>query len=55
MARSLELAVVAEGVETEAHRAALLEAGCPVGQGHLFLPPVSADELGDYVARHGRA
>jgi EAL domain-containing protein (putative c-di-GMP-specific phosphodiesterase class I) len=54
MARSLELAVVAEGVETGAQRAALLAAGCPVGQGHFFLPPVSADELGAYVARHGR-
>ena len=54
MARSLDLAVVAEGVETEAQRAALQEAGCAIGQGHLFLPPVSADELGAYVARHGR-
>ncbi len=55
MACSLDLAVVAEGVETEAHRAALLKAGCPVGQGHFFLPAVSANELGAYVARHGRA
>jgi EAL domain-containing protein (putative c-di-GMP-specific phosphodiesterase class I) len=54
MARSLDLAVVAEGIETEAQRAALQAAGCRTGQGHLFLPPVPADELGAYMARRGR-
>jgi predicted signal transduction protein with EAL and GGDEF domain len=54
MAASLDLAVVAEGVETEVQRLALQEAGCRIGQGHLFLPPVPADGLAAYVARHGR-
>ena len=54
MARSLDLAVVAEGVETEAQCLALQAAGCAIGQGHLFLPPVPGDEFAAYVARHGR-
>ena len=53
MARSLELEVVAEGVETAAQHAALQEAGCRIGQGHLFLPPVSAGAFAAYVERHG--
>jgi EAL domain-containing protein (putative c-di-GMP-specific phosphodiesterase class I) len=44
LAQQLGLPVVAEGVETPAQRDALLLAGCRLGQGHLFLPPVPADE-----------
>ncbi|HEU5055746.1 MAG TPA: EAL domain-containing protein [Kofleriaceae bacterium] len=44
MARNLDLAVVAEGVESEAERAALVEIGCREGQGFLFAPPAGADE-----------
>jgi diguanylate cyclase (GGDEF)-like protein len=36
LARSLELGVVAEGVETSRQRDALLELGCAQGQGYLF-------------------
>jgi EAL domain-containing protein (putative c-di-GMP-specific phosphodiesterase class I) len=36
--------VVAEGVETTAQRAALLELGCELAQGFLFSEPVPADE-----------
>ena len=36
LARSLELGVVAEGVETERQRKQLLELGCLHGQGYLF-------------------
>lgn len=32
----LDLVVVAEGVETLAHEAALVELGCSIGQGHLY-------------------
>ena len=44
LAHSLDLAVVAEGVESEAERAALSEIGCREGQGFLFAPPAAADE-----------
>jgi diguanylate cyclase (GGDEF)-like protein/PAS domain S-box-containing protein len=39
---SLDTAVVAEGVETEAQLAALRSAGCPLAQGFLFSRPVPA-------------
>jgi predicted signal transduction protein with EAL and GGDEF domain/ActR/RegA family two-component response regulator len=45
MARSLGLAVVAEGVETEAQLALLAAEGCNYYQGFLFAQPVGVDEL----------
>ncbi len=39
LATALGLEVVAEGVETEAQRACLLELGCEFGQGYLFAAP----------------
>jgi EAL domain-containing protein (putative c-di-GMP-specific phosphodiesterase class I) len=42
LARTLKLAVVAEGIETQAHRLKLLQLGCPYGQGCLFSKPVPA-------------
>lgn len=45
LARSLQLQVVAEGVETEEERAALLEMGCRRAQGYLFGRPVPAAQL----------
>jgi len=41
LAHSLKLDVVAEGVETEVERKALLELGCDYGQGWLFGKPES--------------
>ena len=37
---SLQLSVVAEGVETEAHYTLLREGGCRFAQGYLFSQPV---------------
>jgi len=45
IARALRLSVVAEGVETPAQAAFLLEHGCDVGQGFLFCRPVSAEHF----------
>ncbi len=50
IARSLGLALVAEGVESEAQRQFLLELGVPVGQGFLFAPGLPADELARRLA-----
>lgn len=44
MAQALELAVVAEGVETEAQRSTLRALGCPYLQGFLFARPLPAEE-----------
>ncbi|GAN81543.1 response regulator receiver modulated diguanylate cyclase/phosphodiesterase [Acidocella aminolytica 101 = DSM 11237] len=43
LAAELDIAVVAEGIETEMQRSSLLELGCRYGQGYLFGRPVSAD------------
>jgi diguanylate cyclase (GGDEF)-like protein/PAS domain S-box-containing protein len=44
LAQSLNLTVVAEGIETVQHRDLLARLGCPLGQGYLFSRPVSATE-----------
>jgi EAL domain-containing protein (putative c-di-GMP-specific phosphodiesterase class I) len=45
MAQALDLAVVAEGVETEEQRELLSELGCPLGQGYLFAAPQTAERF----------
>lgn len=45
LARTLDLGVVAEGVETEAQMAFLIAEGCPAFQGYLFSRPVEVDAL----------
>jgi diguanylate cyclase (GGDEF)-like protein/PAS domain S-box-containing protein len=54
IAKSLGLAVIAEGVETSAQLEFLRAEGCLVGQGHLFSLPVAADTLG-MLLRSGAA
>jgi EAL domain-containing protein (putative c-di-GMP-specific phosphodiesterase class I) len=44
LARSLELTVIAEGIETAMHRDLLVDLGCVLGQGYLFSSPVDATE-----------
>ncbi|WP_127502489.1 putative bifunctional diguanylate cyclase/phosphodiesterase [Actinoplanes solisilvae] len=50
LARTFDLAVVAEGIELDAQRAALAAMGCPYGQGYLFAQPLTEAEFLDYVA-----
>jgi diguanylate cyclase (GGDEF)-like protein/PAS domain S-box-containing protein len=45
LARGLNFEVVAKGVETQAQRDFLAEAGCRVCQGELFAPAGAADQL----------
>ena len=50
LARNLGMESVAEGIETEAQLAFLVQAGCDVGQGYLFAPPlVTLKEAADYL------
>lgn len=45
LGRTLDLTVVAEGVESPEQRQLLWELGCAAGQGHLFARPGPADRL----------
>jgi diguanylate cyclase (GGDEF)-like protein len=45
LAKSLDLRVVAEGIEDEQMRARLAALGCDLGQGYLFSPPLQAAEI----------
>jgi diguanylate cyclase (GGDEF)-like protein len=49
MAHSLDLTVVAEGVETEVQREFLERHGCDSYQGHLLSPPLPASQMEQYL------
>lgn len=51
LSRAQRLEVVAEGIETEAQRRALLVLGCELGQGYFFAKPAS---LGSILASRGQ-
>ena len=49
LAQTLDVALVAEGMETEAQTTELRRLGCSVGQGFHFAPPLEAHEVGDLL------
>ena len=51
MAKELGMAVVAEGIETEAQLRFLHEQACPYGQGYLCSPPLKAVEIEQLLSR----
>jgi EAL domain-containing protein (putative c-di-GMP-specific phosphodiesterase class I) len=52
MARSLNLATTAEGIETESIRRKLIGLGCDQGQGYLFAKPQSAPQFEALIQMH---
>ena len=54
LARGLDLAVIAEGVETEAQLSVVEEMGCDYAQGFLFSPPLPPDEMRGLLAEERR-
>ncbi len=44
LARSMDLSVIAEGIENEAQRTILEQMGCPLAQGYLYGRPVCEEE-----------
>ena len=51
MAKSLDLDIIAEGIETAGQLSLLRAKGCSVGQGYFFSVPLSAGELELMLAR----
>lgn len=51
MARSLDLDIIAEGIETSGQLTLLRAKGCSVGQGFYFSVPMSADDLVPILAK----
>ncbi len=52
LARSLDLQVVAEGIETVEQLSFLQEKGSEIGQGYFFSRPVAADEIKELMTRN---
>jgi EAL domain-containing protein (putative c-di-GMP-specific phosphodiesterase class I) len=50
LGQSLNLAVVAEGVETQDQHDQLRHIGCGMAQGYLMHRPVPPEEIGDLLA-----
>ncbi|WP_217904948.1 EAL domain-containing protein [Marinobacter lutaoensis] len=54
LGRRFGYTVVAEGIETEAQRAHLVNMGCAIGQGFLFARPMSVDDVVDWLDPTGQ-
>jgi|GEM_PF-6877065 len=54
LAHTLDMSVIAEGVETEAQRDALRDFDCDEYQGYLFTPPLAPAKLEPLLLAHAR-
>lgn len=52
LANSLDIGLVAEGVETEEQVDFLIERGCLIGQGFLFSRPIPSSEMTELLTRY---
>jgi diguanylate cyclase (GGDEF)-like protein/PAS domain S-box-containing protein len=50
---SLNVDVIAEGIETPAQQRMLVDLGCPLGQGYWFSVPLPAEKLGQLLITNG--
>jgi EAL domain-containing protein (putative c-di-GMP-specific phosphodiesterase class I) len=50
LGRSLQLRVIAEGIETDAQRRFLMQRGCAIGQGFSLARPLDAEEFGLWLS-----
>jgi EAL domain-containing protein (putative c-di-GMP-specific phosphodiesterase class I) len=50
LAHSMNLTVMAEGIETREQMDFLIGKGCETGQGYLFSPPVGPDQAARFLA-----
>ncbi|MDP9796871.1 diguanylate cyclase (GGDEF)-like protein/PAS domain S-box-containing protein [Catenuloplanes nepalensis] len=55
LADTLDLRVIAEGIEEPVHREMLASMGCPYGQGYLFSRPVNAADIYGWLSARGKA
>jgi diguanylate cyclase (GGDEF)-like protein len=55
LAHSLDLSVIAEGVETEDHARLLLDMGCDLGQGFLYAKALPPDVFADWLKKRQTA
>lgn len=53
LGHNLGLSVIAEGVEDERQAAVLSALGCPLAQGYLFAPPLTVDQLTNWLQDNG--
>jgi EAL domain-containing protein (putative c-di-GMP-specific phosphodiesterase class I) len=52
LGKSMNLKIVAEGIETEEQAAFLRELGCDVAQGYLYAKPLSLEDARSFLVQH---
>jgi EAL domain-containing protein (putative c-di-GMP-specific phosphodiesterase class I) len=52
LARTLQMPVIAEGVENESQIAMLKRVGCQIVQGFYFAKPLTVEQYESYLERH---